>query len=58
MRPRMAEPMHFSSRNSAVSHDKVISLLCQRCLSSGGLTLIAPRSGFMVVAPAIGATPL
>jgi hypothetical protein len=41
------EPMHFSSRNSAVSHDKVINLPCQRCLSSGGLTLIAHRSGFI-----------
>ena len=52
------EPMHFSSRNSAFSHDKVISLLCQRCLSSGGLTLIAHRSGFMVVAPIAEATIL
>ena len=41
------EPMHFSSRNSAFSHDKVINLPCQRCLSSGGLTLIARRSGFI-----------
>ena len=41
------EPMHFSSRNSAFSHDKVINLPCQRCPSSGGLTLIAHRSGFI-----------
>jgi hypothetical protein len=39
--------MHFISRNSAFSHDKVIDLPCQRCLSSGGSTLIAHRSGFI-----------
>ena len=35
------EPMHFSSRNSAFSHDNIINLPSQRCPSSGGLTLIA-----------------
>ena len=41
------EPMHFSSRNSAVSHDNIINLPSQRCLSGRGLTLIARRSGFI-----------
>jgi hypothetical protein len=50
------EPMHLSSRNSAFSHDKVIKPTYQRRLSSGGLTLTAHRAGFMVVAPATGAT--
>jgi hypothetical protein len=45
--------MHFSSRNSAFSHDNVINLLCQRCLSGGGLTLIARRFGFMTTAPVL-----
>ena len=35
------EPMHISSRNSAFSHGNVINRPSQRCLSSGGLTLIA-----------------